>query len=324
MPAWVLLSLAFLGVFTLTTVLFYFLVQAPGDRRRMRARLETIQQSSFHVPAEDGLSLVRQEISSHLPFLERFLLRMPLLNEVDLYLQQAGVDLRPAGLVMLSVGFALGGYLLTFLVGMSIVVSVTVAILAGTAPVLYVGFRRRRRFNRFEELFPDAMDMLARAVRTGYAVSSAFELISEEMPDPMNKEFRVLYEQQNLGLPLREALDNLTVRVPLPDVRIFVTTMQIQTQSGGNLAEILDNLAMVVRERFKIYRQIRIYTAEGRLSLVILTALPPVAGLLFYLMHPSYMMRLFEDPLGHYFIAVALVMQFFGFMIIRKIVSIRV
>ncbi len=324
MPVWVLLSLSFLGVFALTTVLFYFLVQAPGERRRLRIRLRSIQQSSFHAPAEDGVSLVREEVASELPFVARLFLRMPLYNEIDLYMQQAGIDLRPAFMAMISVIFALGGYVLTFLVGMSFVVSITVAILAVTAPSLYVGFRRRHRFHRFEELFPDAMDMLARAVRTGYAVSSAFELISDEMPEPMNQEFRILYEQQNLGLPLREALDNLSVRVPLPDVRIFVTTMQIQTQSGGNLAEILDNLAMVVRERFKIYRQIRIYTAEGRLSLIILTALPPVSGLLFYLMHPSYMRRLFDDPLGHIFIAVALVMQFVGFMIIRKIVSIRV
>ena len=225
---------------------------------------------------------------------------------------------------MLSVVLALGGYVLTFLLGMSFVVSLVAAALAATAPLLYVSFLRRRRFLKFEELFPDAMDMLARAVRTGYAVSSAFELISDEMPAPLNQEFRILYEQQNLGLPLREALENLCVRMPLPDVRIFVTTMQIQTQSGGNLAEILSNLATVVRERFKILRQIRIYTAEGRLSLIILTILPPVAGLLFYILHPAYMERLFEDPLGHMFIAVALVMQFLGFMVIRKIVSIRV
>ena len=299
MPVWVLLSLAFLGVFALTTVLFYFLVQAPGDRRRMRTRLEAIQQSSFRASAEDGLSLLREEVGARLSFLERLFLQMPFLNEMDLYMQQAGVDLRPSVVAMLSIVFALAGYLLMFLMGMAFRVCVTVAVLAGTAPFLYVSFRRRRRFHRFEELFPDAMDMLARAVRTGYAVSSAFELISDEMPEPLNQEFRILYEQQNLGLPLREALQNLAVRVPLPDVRIFVTTMQIQTQSGGNLAEILDNLSMVVRERFKIYRQIRIYTAEGRLSLVILTALPPVSGLLFYLIHPSYMKRLFEDPMGH-------------------------
>ncbi len=324
MPVWVLLTLAFLGVFALTTVLFYFLVQAPGERRRLRTRLEAIQQTSFHPPMEDGISLLREDMSSELPFLERLFLRLPLLGEMELYMQQAGVDLRPGVLGMLSVVFALGGYLLTFLIGMSIVVCATVAVLAGTGPFLYVGYKRRRRFHRFEELFPDAMDMLARAVRTGYAVSSAFELIADEMPEPMNQELRVLYEQQNLGLPLREALDNLAIRVPLSDVRIFVTTMQIQTQSGGNLSEILENLAMVVRERFKIHRQIRIYTAEGRLSLVILSALPPVAGLLFYLMHPSYMVRLFEDPMGHVFIAVALIMQFIGFMVIRKIVSIRV
>jgi tight adherence protein B len=324
MPVWVLLTLAFLGVFALTTVLFYFLVQAPGDRRRMRTRLEAIQQTSFHAQPEDGLSLLRDEVASELPFLDRLFLQLPAVNELDLWVAQAGVELRPPVLALLSIVFAIGGYVLTFLVGMSFFVCLVVAAMAGTAPFLYVHFLRGRRFRRFEELFPDAMEMLARAVRTGYAVSSAFELISDEMPEPMNQEFRILYEQQNLGLPLREALDNLAVRVPLPDVRIFVTTMQIQTQSGGNLAEILDNLSKVVRERFKIMRQIRIYTAEGRLSLIILTALPPVAGLLFYLLHPSYMRRLFEDPMGHVFIAVALVMQFLGFMIIRKIVSIRV
>src|SRR5262249_27485970 len=140
------------------------------------------------------------------------------------------------------------------------------------------------------EQFPDAIDLLARAVRAGHAFTTAFSLIGEEMADPIAEEFKVTYRQQNLGLPLREAFANLTQRIPLSDVQIFVTALQIQRESGGNLGEILDNLATVIRERFKILREVRVITAEARLSMYALTAMPFVAGILMYLGNPEYMM----------------------------------
>jgi tight adherence protein B len=150
-------------------------------------------------------------------------------------------------------------------------------------PLWVLYYKRYRRFSQFERQFPEALDILSRAVRAGYAFTTGLQLIADEMPDPDCGEFRRTFEQQNLGLPLRDAFFNLSLRVPLPDVRIFVSTMQIQSETGGNLAETLDNLSRIVRERFRLLRQVRTYTAEGRLSLYFLTAIPPFMVVLLYL-----------------------------------------
>jgi tight adherence protein B len=202
---------------------------------------------------------------------------------------------------------------------------------------MVVAFKRARRFSRFEELFPDGIDLLARAVRAGHAFTTGLELIARELPEPVATEFRITYEQQNFGMPLREALHNLTVRMPLSDVNFFVSALQVQRESGGNLAEILDNLAFVIRERFKILRQVKVFTAQGRMTLYLLTGLGPAAAVLMLLVNPEYIGRFFVEPqpkysiyflgpvpLGTLMIAAALILQFFGYLVIRKIIRIRV
>jgi tight adherence protein B len=316
--------LVFLAILSSIVVAIYFLIEVPAARSRMRSRLAAIQQSSTHTMTEADIQIVRQEVLTKIPFLDRLLLRIPLLTSFELYLHQAAVQASPWSLILISFAVTVFGFLAGTFLSFPVFLSLTLGLLLGALPYLVVSFKRRRRFNKFEEIFPEAMDMLARAVRAGYAASSAFELVADEMPDPLSSEFRILFEQQNLGLPMREAMENLAVRVPLPDVKIFVTSMQIQAQVGGNLAEILDNLSHVVRERFKIFRQIRVYTAEGRLSLIILTGLPPVAALLFFLLNPPYMQKLFEDSIGHFMLGAGIFLQLVGYLIIRKIIDIKV
>src|SRR5256885_1866548 len=149
---------------------------------------------------------------------------------------------------------------------------------------------RQRRFNKFEEQFPEALDLLGRAVRAGHAFTTGFELIGNELPPPVSEEFRITFQQQKLGVPFRDAMQNMALRVPLPDVLIFVSSLQIQRESGGNLGEILDTMSNVVRERFKLRRQIQIFTAEGRLSSYVLTALPFAALALLYFVQRDYVM----------------------------------
>jgi tight adherence protein B len=316
--------LVFIATLGLIIVGIYFLIEAPATRSRMRSRLAAIQQTATHGMAESDVQIVREEVLTKIPLLDRLLLQVPLLNSFQLYLQQAAVEMSSWTILAIAMALAVFGFLAGLLASFPAFLAITFGLLAGAVPFIIVTFKRRRRFNKFEEQFPDAMDMLARAVRAGYAASSAFELVADEMAQPLSGEFRVLFEQQNLGLPMREALDNMAVWLPLADVKIFVTSMQIQAQAGGNLAEILDNLSYVVRERFKILRQIRVYTAEGRLSLFVLTGLPPVAALLFFLSNPDYMMTLFTDPMGHALLAAGIVMQLIGFLIIRKIIDIKV
>ncbi|TDI17787.1 MAG: type II secretion system F family protein, partial [Acidobacteria bacterium] len=227
-------------------------------------------------------------------------------------------------LLLVSLMLAVGAFLFAWMSNLSWHLIGLSALGAALIPLLVVSVKRNQRFSKFEELFPDALDLLARAVRAGHAFTTGFELIATEMPEPVAEEFRITYDQQNLGLPLREALQNLIERVPGGDVRLFVTALQIQRESGGNLAEILDNLSEVIRARFTLYRHIKTVTAEGRMSLYFLMVLPIATGILMYLTNPDYMTPLFQEPLGHQLLEVAAGLQILGYFVIRKITSMTV
>jgi len=197
--------------------------------------------------------------------------------------------------------------------------------LAGAAiPIAVVAFRRNRRLKQFEQRFPEALDLLGRAVRAGHAFTAGLEMVSKDSPEPVAGEFRTTFEEQNFGLPLRDALANMTARVPLVDVRFFVTALMIQKDTGGNLAELLDELARVIRERFRIHREVQIKTAQGRLTAMILIAMPAGMLVLMKIMNPAYVNVLFEDPLGIRMLMGAAVLQFIGAGILWKIVQIEV
>jgi tight adherence protein B len=191
-------------------------------------------------------------------------------------------------------------------------------------PYAYASHRRAKRFKRFEEKFPEAIDTLARAVRAGHAFTTALEMIANEISEPVAGEFRQLFEEQKFGLPVRDALLNLADRIPLVDVKFFVTAVMLQRETGGNLAEILDNLSYVIRERFKILRQVRVHTAQGRLTMVLLMALPPTIVVVMLVLNPDFIRPLFTDPIGHILIVAGIVLQTLGYFFIRRIIRIQV
>jgi len=252
------------------------------------------------------------------------LIHVPGMKGLNLFLLQSATTITAGMLVLVSFLAGLFAFLVTITIGMPALLALILAIIIAAIPGIVISVRRQRRFLHFEEQFPDSMDLLARAVRAGHAFTTGLEMIGNEMSKPVSEEFRRVYEQQNLGLPLRDALQNLVKRMPLPDVRIFVTALMIQRESGGNLAEILDNLSAVIRERFKLMRQIRVYTAQGRLSLIILTIMPPFFLVMSYLMKPDYIMPLFTEPEGHRLLIYGIVLQVIGFFVIRKIVQPKV
>jgi tight adherence protein B len=174
------------------------------------------------------------------------------------------------------------------------------------------------------ELFPEAIDTLARGVRAGHAFTTALEMISNEISEPLAGEFRKLYEEQKFGMPVRDALMNLTERVPLVDVKFFVTAVMLQRETGGNLAEILDNLSYVIRERFKIQRQVRVHTAQGRLTMALLMAMPPAVVTVLAVFSPDFVRPLFYDPIGHSLLVASIALQTIGYFVIRKIIKIQV
>jgi tight adherence protein B len=203
-------------------------------------------------------------------------------------------------------------------------VPVAAAVVGGVLPFVFLRYHRSRRFKAFEELFPEALDLLSRALRAGHAFQTSLGMVADEVKEPVGSEFKKTFEQQNYGLPLRDALDQMTERVPILDVRFFATAVLIQRETGGNLSEILDNLGHVVRERFKIQRQIRVHTAHGRFTAGVLLSLPPLLGVVLMMVNPEHMKLLFHEKIGQQVLMIACVMQVIGFFWIRKVIKIEV
>jgi tight adherence protein B len=198
------------------------------------------------------------------------------------------------------------------------------AVMGFGLPFLVLNIKRGRRMRTFEEQFPEALDLIARALKAGHAFATGLKMAADELPDPVGPEFRKTFDEQNFGLPLKDALDNLTLRVPHLDVRFFATAVLIQRETGGNLAEILENLAHVVRERFKILRQVRVYTAHGRFTGYVLLALPAVLGVALSFINPDHMNMLFRERMGQMMLLGALVMQTIGYLWIKQVIKIEV
>ena len=238
-------------------------------------------------------------------------------------LQQADLPLTPSKFAAISAALGVAGVLLLPLARVPIYFAPLGFILAGL-PLAAVLFMRKRRLAAFAKQLPEALELISRALRAGHSLASGFKLVADEMDAPIGKEFERCYEAQNLGIPLEDAIEEMTERVPNLDLRFFATAIVLQRQTGGDLAEILDKIGYLVRERFKIWGQIQALTGEGRLSGIVLLALPPVLFVVMWRLNPNYCMALFTDPMGHQMLAGAIVMQIIGALVIRKIVNIKV
>jgi tight adherence protein B len=297
--------------------------QRNASARLYRERLQSINQASARGSSPE-LDLLRNEVLSEIPALQRFLVSSPMGQSLQHKLSQAQVKIRPGAFIFLIFACGAVSLLVAYSTTRHLLLTMVFTI-AGTAlPILFLNFRRRQRFKKFEDKFPEAIDLLGRSIRAGHAFSTALELIATETEEPIAGEFRKLFEEQKFGLPLRDALFNLGERIPLIDVKFFGTAVLLQKETGGNLAELLDKLSYVMRERFKILRQLRVYTAQGRLTLMILMALPPILLLVLSVLNPEFVKPLFHDPLGHNLIAVGLVLQAMGYFMIRRIIDIKV
>lgn len=313
----------FLMVSLVVFVVFSLLDQRSAKARLLRERLTSVQNTGERTPNEE-LELLRDDVLSQFSMLDNLLRRSARVSRLQDFLSQAGMNLKAGNFLVATLGAGLAGALLVFLLTFSPPFAWIGMLLGLLSPYSYASFRRSKRFRRFEELFPQAIDTLASAVRAGHAFTTALELIANELTEPVSGEFRKLYEEQKFGLPVREALLNLTERVPLVDVKFFVTAVMIQRETGGNLAEILDNLSYMIRERFKIQRQVRVYTAQGRLTMLLLMMLPPAIVVVMSMMNPGFIKPLFTDPIGHTLIVAGITLQTVGYFIIRRIVQIQV
>ena len=303
-----------------------FAVISLWDQRKAKARILRERLASAEKPAAAPLqlALLRDEMLSRIPAFDTLLRRSPRVSQLQKLLAQGHVGIRAGNFLMLCAIAALLFALLAYLAAGNVVFAWAGALLGFFIPYAYASHMRAKRFQKFEEKFPEAIDTLSRAVRAGHAFTTAIEMIASEITEPVAGEFRQLYEEQKFGLPVRDALINLTDRIPLVDVKFFVTAVMLQRETGGNLAEILDNLSYVIRERFKILRQVRVHTAQGRLTMLLLMALPPTIVVIMLTVNPGFISPLFTDPIGHALIVVGITLQTMGYFVIRKIVRIQV
>jgi tight adherence protein B len=229
-----------------------------------------------------------------------------------------------SAIVMFSIGMAVGLGLLTFLFVPQPLAAPVVALLGAFAPFGWLKHKRSVRLKKFEEQFPEALDVLSRAIRAGHAFQTALGMCADEMPAPVGPEMKKTFDQQNYGLPLKDALNDLAERINIIDVRFFVTAVMIQRDTGGNLSEILDNLAHVVRERFKILRQVRVHTAHGRFTSYVLLSLPAFLAVALSFLNPEHMQPMFREKMGQMMLMGAMVLQGLGYLWIKQVIKIEV
>src|SRR6202140_875550 len=296
--------------------------QRKAQARVLRDRLSTVQKPREQTAPD--MALLRDEVLSRIPAFDTFLRRSERVSLLQKMLAQGNIDARAGNFLMLCAVSALVFAAIAFIAGGNVLFGWGGALMGCFIPYAYASHRRAKRFQKFEEKFPEAIDTLARAVRAGHAFTTAIEMIANEVSEPGAGEFRQLFEEQKFGLPVRDALLNLTDRIPLVDVKFFVTAVMLQRETGGNLAEILDNPSSVIPERFKILRQVRVHTAQGRLTMVLLMALPPTIVVIMLLINPGFIRPLFADPLGHALIVGGITLQTMGYFVIRKIIRIQV
>ena len=288
--------------------------------RRMARRLNEV--SHRDDDDEPQASFIRESKAGPMPVLDKAFGGTG--SPLSRLIEQSGVVVAPSAVILGSLMLALVCAMAALLFINQPLAWVMAAIVGAMVPFGWLKYKRAGRMKRFEEQFPEALDLLSRAIRAGHAFQTAMGMCADELPAPVGAEFKKSFEQQNFGLPLKDTLNELTERVPLLDVKFFVTAVLIQRETGGNLSEILDNLAHVVRERFKILRQVRVHTAHGRFTGYVLLALPFALAVVLAWLNPQHMDLLFKERMGQMMLMGAIVMQTIGYFWIRKVIKIEV
>jgi len=321
----VILLLVFVGVF----VVIALLLSAGGagasqQTERAKAYLDAALASGRRDSKDELVDVRKSELLSALPWMNRWLVQVELGVRLKTLLYQSGLKWTAGALIMMcAVCFLIPAYLIYTRTGV-LIFAVLLGILIGMAPFAFVIHKRDKRFQQIEQELPEALDLMVSGLRAGHSLVAALRLVAYESPEPLSNEFRICFDEQNYGLELRSAMENLVGRVPLQDLRIVVTAILIQKESGGNLAEVLDKASYVIRERFKLKRQVRVHTAQGRMTGWILSFLPIALGIALYLLNPQTMSLLWTRPIGIKLLVTSAIMTVTGALIIRKIVNMEV
>jgi len=320
LPTTIVAVLIFLAV-ALGTIAIALLFEFVQERLRARTVVKQLHEFSEQAFSAEGGSLVRQ--AAETSWMEREFSRMPQFRDVGRVLREAGSTVSFQSFILVSLGLGVGLGLSLGVFSRSVIGAIAGLLVGLAIPYLVMRFRAKQRVGKLEEQLPDAIDLMGRAMRAGHPLSAGFKMVADEAPEPIATEFRQVFEEQRFGLPFDDSLLSLGERVRVSDIRILITAILVHRQVGGNLAEVLDNIAALVRERFKLRRQLRVITAQGRLSGYVLAFLPVVLGIAIFILNPEYMMPIFENEIGRFMLVGAFVFQILGYMWIRRILDIE-
>jgi tight adherence protein B len=317
------ISLLIFAAIMVSLLAGYFLI-VPGltEKREIKKRLSLLELRTIQF--EDLPDVLKSELLSDVPSLNRILVHFNIAVQMDKRLKQANLEMKVGTFFLLSCLLFGLGLLAGALWHWPLLISLIVGGFLCTIPTFVIHVRKNNRIKRFIMYFPEALEMFARSLRAGHSFTGAIQLVGQEMPDPIGMEFQKVFDEQNLGIPLRTALIGLTNRIDILDVKFFVTAVLIQRETGGNLAEIVDKIAYVIRERFRIQGQLKIHTAQARLTGIVLAFLPIGVAFILFLLSPGYMKPLWTEPVGRSMILGAIILQIMGMLVIRKIIRIKI
>ena len=316
--------ITFVMVLGIIGAAYYFLVLKPeeDEQRSLRKRLKT-KNPLAKAPGDPGL-LKGERPLSEIPVVNAILGATGLISgPLQRLIDRSGLNLTVGALILMCLVTGIAVFWIVQRISGLALAAAVFGVACSYIPIWFVGFKARARMAKFEEQFPEAIDLLARALRAGHAFTTGLSMAAEEMPDPVGTEFRLAYDRQNFGMPMPDALRALGERVPLLDARFFVTAVLTQREAGGNLSEVLDNLASVIRERFKVKRQVRVITAHARITGWVLAMMPPALGAVLTLLAPAHMSLLWTHETGIRMVVVALILQVVGTLVIRKLVDVE-
>jgi tight adherence protein B len=315
--------LTFALVFGIIVGIYWLFVARPEQAAESSLRRRVGMQRAGQGAVRVGIQREVERLSS-VPILNRLLSsRGTLVAPIQTLIEQSGVKTTVGVIVLSTATLAMVGVLIGQAWIRSTLLGLLIGAFTGAAPYVFLRWKRSRRLDRFEELFPEALSLMCRAMRAGHTFITALGMVAEELPQPIAGEFKLLHDRQNFGLPLAEALRDFGHRIPVLAARFFVTAVLTQRESGGNLTEVLENLASVIRERFTVMRQVKVRSAHGRMTGWILVGLPPAAALVLGIINPGHFKGMIQESLGVQMIVGALILQVAGALIIRKIVNVE-
>lgn len=322
MPPLVILAILAAFAYLAVTLVVMLTGKRGGDVERIKRRLASVTEKDVVVDFE--LDIVKKTQLSDLPWLNALLFKQKWSRKLDRILDQADIQAPLAVFMLLALALAAGGFLFAYLISRQILTSLAGAVIMGVLPFWWIRLKKRRRMGKFEEQLPEALDLVARALKAGHTFGSGMAMVGSEFEAPISVEFSKTMEEINFGVNLLEALDNLLERVDCPDLNFFVVSIKIQSETGGNLAEIVENISRLIRERFKLKGKVRVLSAEGRFAAIVLLLLPfGVAGTI-YALNPDFMEVLFTTEIGKMLSYIAIGLMTMGVIVIRKMIRIEV